>query len=178
MSTAPGGGSSQEPQARADAADLIGTYAGALAAGDAETALTTLSADAVFCSPFNTWRGRHLSSVFRARCHAFGDLLVTSAILGCDRAAISWDATVYGAQVEGVELISVSGDAVVRIDVFLRPASVLDVVHQAMTDAWPRSRPGPARGTSGNANPRTHGAVASVFGDESGTEHAQMKGRK
>lgn len=117
--------------------DLIDTYVSALAADDADTALTTLSADATFHSPFNTWRSRHVPSVFRARTSAFSNLLVKSVIRDRDRAVILWQATVSDAPVEAAELVSTSDGAIYRVDVFLRPATVLDAVHQAMVAAWP-----------------------------------------
>jgi hypothetical protein len=116
--------------------DLIDTYVKALATDDSDTALTTLSADATFHSPFNIWRSRHVPSVFRARSSAFSNLLVSSVIRDHDRAVILWHATVGDAQVEGAELVSVSDGAIYRVDVFLRPATVLDAVHQAMVAAW------------------------------------------
>jgi SnoaL-like domain len=124
------------PGRKAD--DLIDTYVSALTAGDADAGLTTLSADATFHSPFNTWRSRHVPSVFRARSGAFNDLLVTSVIRDDDRAVILWHASVGDARVEGAELVSVSDGAIHRVDVFLRPAAVLDAVHQAMVAAWPQ----------------------------------------
>jgi len=117
--------------------DLIDAYVRALATDDADAALTTLSADATFHSPFNTWRSRHVSSVFRARTSAFSNLLVKSVIRDDDRAVILWQATVSDAQVEAAELVSISDGAIYRVDVFLRPATVLDTVHQAMVAAWP-----------------------------------------
>lgn len=117
--------------------DPIDAYVSALATDDAETALTTLSAAATFHSPFNTWRSRHVPSVFRARSSAFNDLLVTSVVRDHDRAVILWHATVGDAQVEAAELVSISDGAIDRVDVFLRPATVLDAVHQAMVAAWP-----------------------------------------
>jgi hypothetical protein len=119
--------------------DLIDTYVGALAANDPATALGTLSADAVFQSPFRTWRGRHLPSVFHARRGAFDNVLVGSVVRGHDRAVILWTATVGGTPVEGAELVSVSGSTIRRVDVYLRPASALDAVHQAMVAAWPHA---------------------------------------
>lgn len=118
--------------------DLIDTYVGALAAYDADTVLTILSADAAFHSPFRTWRSRHVPSVFRARTSAFSNLLVKSVIRDHDRAVILWQATVSDAQVEAAELVSISDGAICRVDVFLRPATVLDTVYQAMVAAWPR----------------------------------------
>jgi hypothetical protein len=97
-----------------------------------------VSTDAVFQSPFHTWRRRHVPSVFRARGRAFGDLRVGSVLRDRDRALILWRATVDGAPVEGAELVSISDGAIGRIDVFLRPATVLDAVYQAMVAAWPR----------------------------------------
>jgi hypothetical protein len=116
---------------------LIDTYVGALVAGDAGAALTTLSADATFHSPFNTWRSRHVPSVFRARSSAFSDLQVRSVLRDRDRAVVLWHATVGAAQVEAAELVSTGDGAIHRVDVFLRPAAVLDAVHQAMVAAWP-----------------------------------------
>ena len=121
-----------------DTAGAIGTYVGALAADDVDLALNTLSADAVFQSPFHTWRRHHVPSVFRARSQAFSDLVIESVIRDGDRALILWRATVDGDQVEGAELVSVSDHAIGRIDVFLRPANMLGAVHQAMVAAWPR----------------------------------------
>ena len=118
--------------------DPIDVYVSALATGDADTALATLSADAIFHSPFNTWRSRHVPSVFRARSGAFSDLQVTSVIRDHDRAVIRWHAAVGDARVEAAELVSVSDGAIDRVDVFLRPAAVLDAVHQAMVAAWPQ----------------------------------------
>jgi SnoaL-like domain len=117
--------------------DLIDAYVRALATDDADAALATLSADATFHSPFNTWRSRHVPSVFRARTGAFNNLLVKSVIRDDDRAVILWQATVGDAQVEAAELVSISDGAICRVDVFLRPATVLDTVHQAMVAAWP-----------------------------------------
>ena len=116
---------------------LIDTYVMALATEDAEAALITLSADPTFHSPFRTWRGRHVPSVFRARTSAFSNLLVKSVIRDHDRAVILWQATVSDAQVEAAEVVSISDGAVCRVDVFLRPATVLDAVYQAMVAAWP-----------------------------------------
>jgi hypothetical protein len=121
-----------------DTGDLIDVYVSALATGNADMALTTLSADATFHSPFNTWRSRHVPSVFRARSGAFSDLLVTSVIRDRDRAVICWHATVGDAQVEAAEVVSASDGTIDRVDVFLRPAAVLDAVHQAMVAAWPQ----------------------------------------
>ena len=117
--------------------DLIDTYVSALATDDADAALAALSADAIFHSPFNIWRRRHVSSVFHARTSAFSNLLIKSVIRGHDRAVILWHATVNDAQVEGAELVSVRDGAICRVDVFLRPAAALDAVHQAMVAAWP-----------------------------------------
>ena len=116
---------------------LIDTYVGALVTGDAGAALTTMSAHATFHSPFNTWRSRHVPSVFRARSSAFRDLQVRSVLRDHDRAVVLWHATVGAAQVEAAELVSTSDGAIHRVDVFLRPAAVLDAVHQAMVAAWP-----------------------------------------
>jgi hypothetical protein len=139
MSAAPDDRSLRGSQPGGGTGDLIDTYVGALAANDPATALGTLSADAIFQSPFNTWRGRHLPSVFHARRGAFDNVLVSSVVRGHDRAVILWSATVGGTPVEGAELVSVSGSAIRRVDVYLRPASALDVVHQAMVAAWPQA---------------------------------------
>ena len=118
--------------------DLTDTYVGALAAGDAAAALAVLGADAVFQSPFHTWRGHHVPSVFRARCAAFTDLTVNSVLRGGDQAVIFWSATANGVPVEAAEVLSAGGGAIGRVDVYLRPAAALDAVHQAMAEAWPQ----------------------------------------
>ena len=46
--------------------------------------------------------------------------------------------------VEAAELVSTSDGAIHRVDVFLRPAAVLDAVHQAMVAAWPASGDAPS----------------------------------
>ena len=137
MSAVPDDRSQQGSQQGEETGDLIDTYVGALGANDVSTALATLSADAVFQSPFRTWHGRHLLSVFHARRDAFDNVLVSSVVRGQDRAVILWNATVGGTPVEAAELVSVSDGAIRRVDVYLRPASALDVVHQAMAAAWP-----------------------------------------
>jgi hypothetical protein len=123
---------------------LIDTYVTALVTGDAGTALTTLSADATFQSPFNTWRSRHVPSVFRARSSAFSDLQVRSVIRDRDRAVVLWHATVGDARVEAAELVSTSDGVIHQVDVFLRPAAVLDAVYQAMVAAWPANGDAPS----------------------------------
>jgi hypothetical protein len=77
--------------------------------------------------------------VFHARRSAFDNVLVGSVVRGHDRAVIFWTATVGGTPVEAAELVSVSGNDVRRVDVYLRPASALDVVQQAMVAAWPHA---------------------------------------
>jgi hypothetical protein len=116
---------------------VLAAYLSGLTDGRAEILLNTLAPEAVLRSPFHTWPARHLPSVFRARCAAFADLRVDRVLGDGDAAAISWQAEVDGRTVEAVELVEVSGDAVTRVDVFLRPASVLDVVERAMTREWP-----------------------------------------
>lgn len=138
MSAAPADRSPRGPQQGQGTGDLIDTYVGALAANDVGTALAALRADAVFQSPFHTWHGRHLPSVFHARRGAFDNLLVSSVVRGHDQAVILWNATVGGTAVEAAEVVSVSDAAIGRVDVYLRPASTLDMVHEAMTAAWPR----------------------------------------
>jgi hypothetical protein len=64
-------------------------------------------------------------------------LLVKSVIRDHDRAVILWQATIGDAAVEAAELVSISDGAIYRVDVFLRPATVLDAVYQAMVAAWP-----------------------------------------
>ncbi len=137
LSEVPDDGFPQGFSPRRDTGGLIEAYISACRAGDADAAVATLSADAVFHSPFNIWSSRHMPSVFRARSIAFSNLLVTSVIRDRDRAVILWNATVGNAQAEAAELISVSDGAICRVDVFLRPAAVLDAVHQAMAAAWP-----------------------------------------
>jgi hypothetical protein len=123
-----------------DTDDLVEVYVAALAVGDAETALATLSPDAVLHSPFHTWPARHVPSVFHARGNAFSGLRIDTVMRSDERAAVLWRATVNDADVEAVELLSLGGGAICRIDVFLRPAEVLDSVEQAMVKAWPRGR--------------------------------------
>ena len=145
MSATPDDRSLRGSQQDGETGDLVDTYVGALAANDPGTALATLSADAVFQSPFRTWRGRHLPSVFHARRGAFDNVLVDSVVRGHDQAVILWTATVGGTPVEAAELVSVSDGAIRRVDVYLRPASALDVVHQAMAAAWPHHSASPDR---------------------------------
>jgi hypothetical protein len=120
-----------------EAGDLIDAYASALIACDVDTVITTLSADAEFHSPFRVWRRRQVSSVYRARCQAFDNLMINSVIRDRDQAVILWNATVRGAEVEAAEVVLVSEGSICRVDVFLRPVAALDAVHQAMVAAWP-----------------------------------------
>jgi hypothetical protein len=136
-----------------DDRDLIDVYVAALAADDTGAALAALSPDAVFQSPFRAWRGRHLPSVFHARRGAFDNVLVSSVVRGHDQAVILWNATVGDTAVEAAELVSVSDGAIRRVDVYLRPAAALDVVHQAMAAAWPPNSASPDRARNPTPEP-------------------------
>lgn len=116
----------------------VETYVDAVRTGDADTAVATLGPDAVFRSPFNTWRARHIPAIYRARCTAFPKLLVDAVIAGDDRAVLVWRATLGDAEVEASELLSIEAGAIHRVDVFLRPAHVLEAAYRAMVAAWPR----------------------------------------
>lgn len=132
------GRSAMSAQGRDGTAALIDSYVAALATGDAETGLTTLSPDVVLQSPFNTWQSRQVPSVFRARSRAFADVRIDTVVRGAEQAVILWSAAVEQAHVQGVELVSIRDGTICRIDVFLRPALALEVVHRAMAAAWRR----------------------------------------
>lgn len=51
---------------------------------------------------------------------------------------------VAAAYVEASEVLTLRGETISRIDVFLRPAAALESVYQAMVAAWPN--PGPQNG--------------------------------
>jgi hypothetical protein len=118
--------------------DPIDTYVDALTAGNPTAALSVLSDTAVFQSPFNTWRARHLRSVFHARAGAFANAVFETVIRDHNSAVILWRAQVSGAEVQGAEVLSLRAGIIDRVDVYLRPADVLAAVHQAMVKAWPR----------------------------------------
>jgi len=119
--------------------DLADAYLDGLQRADVDAVLGLLAPGAVFQSPFRSWRGRFLRSVYVARVAAFGDLDIDALIRGAGRAVILWRATVAGAPVEAAEVLSLSETAISRVDAYLRPADVLESVHTAMARAWPTS---------------------------------------
>ncbi len=121
------------------AVNLTSTYLDGLQRGDVEAVLGVLAPQAVFQSPFGSWRGRFLHRVYAARAMAFTDLDIDAAIRGAGRAVILWRATVAGARVEAAEVLSLGETAIGRVDVYLRPADVLGTVYTAMARSWPAS---------------------------------------
>jgi len=123
--------------------DVAVTYRQALSSGDVPALLDLLASAAEFQSPFSLWQGREqLALVYRARALAFADLQAIELLAGgaadTSRAALLWRSVVQGHPVEGCEVLTLAEGRVQRVDVFLRPAPVLPVVHAAMTAAWPR----------------------------------------
>ncbi len=119
------------------AVDLVDAYMGGLRRGDVDAVLGLLAPEAVFQSPFGSWRGRLLRSVYAARAVAFCDLDIDALTRGAGRAVILWHATVAGARVESAEVLSLGETAIGRVDAYLRPADVLESVYTAMARAWP-----------------------------------------
>lgn len=119
------------------AVDLVDAYIDGLARGDVDAVLGLLTPEAVFQSPFRSWRGRFLRNVYAARAAAFGDLDVGAPIRGAGRAVILWRATVAGARVESAEILTLGETAIGRVDVYMRPADMLKSVYTAMAGAWP-----------------------------------------
>ncbi|WP_031465607.1 hypothetical protein [Sciscionella sediminilitoris] len=112
-------------------------YAMALAAHDTERILPMLGMDIVFRSPFSTWGAEAITHVYRARAAVF-DRLTVDAVLGeAPRSALLWHARLGGTTVEASEILTFGATAIERVDVFLRPAEVLDPVFRAMRRAWP-----------------------------------------
>lgn len=122
-------------------------YATALAAGQPQGLVSLLSPAASFQSPFSLWQSpESVAAAFHARCRAFRDLQVERVLQDGGNAVVLWNAQVDGRAVEGCEALTLSAGRVSRVDVFLRPAAVLETVRSAMTAAWPNSAP--LRGTS------------------------------
>ncbi len=120
-------------------------YATALAAGQPQRLVALLSAGASFQSPFSLWQTpESVAAAFHARCHAFHDLQIERVLQDGDKAVVLWNAQVHGRAVEGCEALTVPAGRVSRVDVFLRPAAVLEPVRSAMKAAWPKSNPSPA----------------------------------
>ncbi|WP_020499490.1 hypothetical protein [Sciscionella marina] len=112
-------------------------YARALAANDTERLLAMLGTDIVFRSPFSTWEAEAIGQVYRARTAVFERLAVDTVLGEAPRAALLWHAQLDGTTVEASEILTFDGNTIERVDVFLRPAEVLDPVFRAMSRAWP-----------------------------------------
>jgi hypothetical protein len=119
------------------AANLVDAYLDGLLRGDADAVLGLLAPEAVFQSPFGSWRGRSLRSVYAARAAAFDCLDIDGVIRDAGHAVILWRATVGGAHMEAAEVLSLGEMAIGRVDAYLRPAGVLESVYAAMARAWP-----------------------------------------
>lgn len=114
-------------------------YASALAGGEPQSLIDLLSPDVCFQSPFSLWETpESVAAAVRARCRAFSALQVEQVLQADGRAVLLWRAEVDGQTVEGCDALTLAGGRVTRVDVFLRPAAVLDGVRAAMTAAWPR----------------------------------------
>jgi hypothetical protein len=119
--------------------DVATTYAQLLAAERLDELLGLLGPGCVFQSPFSRWdTTASVTAAYGARAAAFDDLQVHDVLRSTDRAAVLWSASVGGETVEASEVITLEGGHVVRVDVYLRPASVLPAVYAAMTAAWPQ----------------------------------------
>ena len=120
-------------------ADLAASYAAALERNDVAALLASLTSDVVFRSPFSEWRDHAIPKVYRSRAVAVDGLSVDAVIEQDGRAVILWRATVAGEVLESSEILTMSEGAISCVDVFIRPAAVLDRVYRAMVAAWPRS---------------------------------------
>jgi ketosteroid isomerase-like protein len=121
-------------------AGLIDTYIDVLRRGDVNAVLDMLAPDAVFASPYRTWRGRSLRNVYAARAKAFEHLRVDALVREGGRAVVLWRATVSGSLVEASEVVSYGDGTIRRVDVYLRPAEVLQLVYEAMVREWEATR--------------------------------------
>lgn len=121
------------------AMDLVDAYIDGLRRGDVNAVLGLLAPQTVFQSPFRSWRGRFLRSVYAARAVVFVDLDFDAPIRDAGRAVILWRATVAGERVESAEILTLGETAIDRVDAYLRPADMLNSVYTAMSGAWPAS---------------------------------------
>jgi hypothetical protein len=124
--------------------DLIDQYVDAIERSQFDRVLDAMGSDAVFQSPFHAWPARQLPAVYAARATALSRVAVDAVVRDRDRAAILWRAQVADtaaetAPVQSCEVVSITGSTIDRVDVFLRPADVLPLVHAAMVRAWPVS---------------------------------------
>ncbi len=117
-------------------------YATALAAAQPRRLLDLLSTAASFQSPYSLWQDpESVVAAFQARCRAFRNLQVERVLQDGGNAVVLWNAEVDGRAVQGCEALTLSAGRVSRVDVFLRPAAVLETVRAAMQAAWPKSEP-------------------------------------
>jgi hypothetical protein len=132
---------------------VVDTYVDALLGGAVDKVLATLDPAAEFVSPFNVWRGEQLRSVYTARSEAFGSLTMDTLIRERDRAVILWHAAVKNVdngqtgrlqtdesqadEAHAAEVLWIRDGAIRLINVYLRPAIMLNAVHEAMAASWP-----------------------------------------
>lgn len=118
---------------------VASAYASALVDASPEGIVALFGELPRFSSPFSQWE---TPSAVRAACiartAALDDVAVDHVLAQDDHAVLLWRATVRGEPVEGCDVLTLTGSAVDRVDVYLRPAAVLPTVLAAMTDAWPR----------------------------------------
>lgn len=104
--------------------------------------MNLLSKGASFESPYSLWQDpESVVAAFQARCQAFRNLQVERVLHDDGHAVVLWNAEVDGWAVQGCEALTLSAGKVSRVDVFLRPAAVLETVRAAMQAAWPASKP-------------------------------------
>ncbi|WP_020671349.1 nuclear transport factor 2 family protein [Amycolatopsis nigrescens] len=119
---------------------LVAEYTDAVQHAKIEVVTGLLAEDAVFQSPFSLFdTPEHLRSAYIARAGAFSGLTLRGTVAGQgNQSVLLWTMRVGESPVEVAEVVTTAGERVSRVDVYLRPAAVLDEVFAAMSAAWPR----------------------------------------
>lgn len=118
---------------------VVAAYRQALVDGDAGALVELFGPQPRFVSPFSVWSTREaVAAACTARTRAFRDVSVGVTSAGDGAGFVRWRGLVGEHEAEGVDVLAVGSDGVSSVDVFLRPADVLDAVYAAMVAAWPR----------------------------------------
>lgn len=124
----------------------LAVYAHALRDASPSRVIGLLDPAASFTSPFSSWTAAaDVHAAYEARALAVTDVNITASVARDDIGVLIWCGRIGQRTCEGVEVIVLTPNgAIVSVDVFLRPAGVLDDVRAAMAAAWPSTPNVPA----------------------------------
>jgi hypothetical protein len=122
-----------------DDGTVLERYASALSTAAPENATQLMTEDAVLVSPFSVWANRDdIEAAYAARSLAVTDIEVLDTIRESGSGVLVWRGRVGDQVIEGCDVVTVTAAGhMSHVDIYVRPASVLEPLRLAMRNAWP-----------------------------------------